>query len=257
MPENIRALIVVLALAVPAFYMGRQIASSVSADREFAVWRNVWFAVTVVAFLSLNFFVHALMLVIVCLYARSVRAASVGLFFILLFVVPSGKITIGGAGIVNMLLDLNNPRLLAIVFLLPVLFTTRGFDRRQLNVYTMPDWLVVGYVLLLTALQYRSSDATVTSVMRTGTVATLDVLIPYFAFSRTVTSMADVRKVFCAFIIAVLPLSLIAVFELVKRWHLYFPLSDNWGIEQWFILKGPACFGPRPRPWIRLPWASS
>ena len=61
--------------------------------------------------------------------------------------------------------------------------------------------------------------------MRTGTVSTLDVLIPYFAFSRTVTSMADVRKVFCAFIIAVLPLSLIAVFELVKRWHLYFPLA--------------------------------
>ena len=148
MPENIRILIVVLALAVPAFYMGRQVARSVGADREFLVWRNVWFAVTVVAFLSLNFFVHALMLVIVCLYARSVRAASVGLFFILLFVVPSGKITIGGAGLVNMLLDLNNPRLLAIVVLLPVLFTTRGFNRRELNVYALPDRLVVGYVLL-------------------------------------------------------------------------------------------------------------
>ena len=84
MPENIKALIVVLALAVPAFYMGRQIARSASADREFVVWRNVWFAVTVVAFLSVNFFVHTLMLVIVYLYARSVRAASVSLFFILL-----------------------------------------------------------------------------------------------------------------------------------------------------------------------------
>ena len=237
MPENIKVLIVILVLAVPAFYMGRQIASSVSTDREFAVWRNVWFAVTVVAFLSLNFFVHALMLVMVCLYARSVRAASVGLFFILLFVVPSGNIVIGGAGIVNILLDLNNPRLLAIVFLLPVLFTARGFDRRQLGVYAMPDRLVVGYVLLSTALQYRSSEATVTGVMRTGTIFTLDVLIPYFAFSRTVTSMADVRKVFCAFIIAVLPLCLIAVFELVKGWHLYFPLAINWGVESTGYLK--------------------
>jgi O-antigen ligase len=237
MPENIKALIVVLALAVPAFYMGRQIARSVSADREFAVWRNVWFAVTVVAFLSLNFFVHALMLVIVCLYARSVRAASVGLFLILLFVVPVGKISILGAGLFNWLLDLNNPRLLAIVVLLPVLFTTRGFNRRELNVYTLPDWLVVGYVLLFTALQYRSSDATVTSVLRTATVATLEVLIPYFAFSRTVTNMAAVRKVFCAFIIAVLPLCLIAVFEWAKRWHLYFPFITNWGMLQAFYLE--------------------
>ena len=67
--------------------------------------------------------------------------------------------------------------------------------------------------------------------MRTVTVTTLDVLIPYFAFSRTVTNMADVRKVFCAFIIAVLPLCLIAVFEWAKRWHLYFPLASNWGID--------------------------
>ena len=238
MPENLRVLIVILGLAVPAFYIGRQIASSVSTDREFAVWRNVWFAVTIVAFLSLNFFVHALMVVIVYLYARSVRAASVGLFFILLLVVPSGNISIGGAGIVNQLIDMNNPRLLAIVVLLPVLFTTRGFDRRQSNVYVMPDWLVVGYVLLSTALQYRSSEATVTGIMRLGVTLTLDVLIPYFAFSRTVTSMADVRKVFCAFIIAVLPLCLVAAFELLKRWHLYFPLSANWGIETFYLERG-------------------
>jgi O-antigen ligase len=157
------------------------------------------------------------------------------LFFILLLVVPSGKIVIGGAGIVNQLFDLNNPRLLAIVFLLPVLFTIRGFDRRQVGVFTMPDWLVVGYVLLSTALTYRSSEATVTGVMRTGTVFALDVLIPYFAFSRTVTSVADFRKVLCAFVIAVLPLSLIAVFELVKRWHVYYPLAASWGTEPWYL----------------------
>src|SRR5262245_11309349 len=145
MPENIRALIVVLTLAVPAFYLGRQIAGSVGTDREFAVWRNVWFSVTVVAFLSLNFFVHALMVAIAFLYARSFRAAPVGLFFILLLAVPLGKIVIGGAGIVNWLFDLNNARLLAIVLLLPILLTTRGFDRRQVGVFAMPDWLVVGY----------------------------------------------------------------------------------------------------------------
>ena len=231
MPENIRALIVIMALAVPAFYIGRQIASSISTDREFRVWRNIWFAVTLGAFLSGNFFVYALILVIVCVYARSVGAASVCLYFILLFAVPSGNISIGGFGIINQLFDMNNPRLLAIVLLLPILLTTRGFNRRQMGVCAMPDWLVIGYVLLQTALAYRASNATVTNEMRIGVLFILDVLIPYFAFSRTVTSLADARKVFGAFIIAVLPLSLIAVFEWVKHWHLYYWLNNNWGIE--------------------------
>ena len=148
MPENIRALIVIVALAVPAFYIGRQIASSISTDREFRVWRNIWFAVTLGAFLSGNFFVYALILVIVCVYARSIGAASVGLYFILLFAVPSGNISIGGLGIINQVFDMNNPRLLAIVLLLPILLSTRGFNRRQMGVCAMPDWLVIGYVLL-------------------------------------------------------------------------------------------------------------
>jgi len=231
MPENIKILIVILVLAVPAFYTGQQIARSVNTDREFAVWRNAWFAVTITAFLSLNFFVHALMLVIVRLYVRSVRAAPIGLFFILLLAVPRGNVGIAGGGIVNFLIYLNNPRLLAILFLLPVLFTVRGFGPRQLAVCAMPDKLVLAFVLLSTALSYRAPDASVTGVLRTLTQYALDVLIPYFAFSRTVTSLEDIRKVFCAVIVAVLPLSLIAVFELLKRWHLYYVLSTNWGIE--------------------------
>jgi len=230
MPENIRALIVIVALAVPAFYIGRQIASSTSTDREFGVWRNIWFAVILGAFLSGNFFVYALIVVIACVYARSVGAASVCLYFILLFAVPSCNISIGGLGIINQLFDLSNPRLLSIVLLLPILLTNQGFNRRQI-VCAMPDWLVIGYVLLQTALAYRASNATVTNEMRIGVLLTLDVLIPYFAFSRTVTTLADARKVFGAFIIAVLPLSLIAVFEGVKHWHLYFWLNNNWGIE--------------------------
>jgi O-antigen ligase len=231
MPENIKILIVILGLAVPAFYTGQQVARSVKIDREFVVWRNVWFAVTIVAFLSLNFFVHALMLVIVRLYVRSVRAAPIGLFFILLLAVPTGNIGISGGGIVNFLIYMNNPRLLAILFLVPVLLTARGFGPRQLAACAMPDRLVLGFVLLSTALQFRASDASVTGVLRSATISTLDVLIPYFAFSRTVTSVADVRKVFCAIVVAVLPLSLIAVFELLKRWHLYYILSTDWGIE--------------------------
>jgi O-antigen ligase len=213
--------------------MGRQIASSIIAEREFAAWRNIWFASTIVAFLSVNFFIYAMILVVICLYARAVRAASASLYIILLFAVPVGNQLIAGAGIVNTLLTLNNPRLLAIFLLLPILFATRGFDRRQLSVCAMPDRLVVGYALLSAALEIRNTE--ITNVMRVGAYYTLDVLVPYFALSRTVTSLADVRKVFLAFVIAVLPLSLIAVVELAKGWHLYATVQQSWGYEPEYL----------------------
>ena len=46
MPENLTALVVVFARAVPAIYIARQLAGSVVANREFTTWRNTWFAAT-------------------------------------------------------------------------------------------------------------------------------------------------------------------------------------------------------------------
>jgi O-antigen ligase len=228
MPENVRALIFVLALAAPAFYIGRQIADPLIAQREFAVWRNAWIAATLAAFLSGRyFFVFAAVLTTICLYARSVRAATVALFFILLFSAPLVDVTIEGFGIVNKLFEINNARLIAIVLLLPILFTAGGFGQRNQSATTMPDRLVVGYVLLTIALEFNQSDFT--NVMRVATLRILDVLVPYFACSRTVTRMADFRKVMLAFVIALLPLSLMAVLEVTKGWLLYSSIVDDWG----------------------------
>ncbi len=192
MPENVRALIVVLALALPAFYIGRRIAGAALADREFAVWRNAWFGITVAAFLTGSFFIFAAIVPIICLYARAVRAASAALFFVLLFAVPVVGVTVGGFGIVNALFDINNARLLSIVLLLPILFATSRRGRRNVGTYAMPDRLVFGYVLLMIALEFRNSD--VTNILRVATLHTLDILIPYFVFSRGVSSVTDFRR---------------------------------------------------------------
>lgn len=226
MPENIRALIVVLALAVPAFYVGRQLSLSVLAPREFAVWRNAWFVATSAAFLCSNFFIFAAIVVILCVYVYSARAASAAIFVVLLLAVPLIGVPIGGLGFINMLFAIDNARLLAIVLLLPLAFTGRIISRNA-NFYAMPDRLIISYVLFLIALEFQTAE--VTQIMRSATLLTLDVLIPYFAFSRAVTNVADLRRVFLAFSVAVLPLSLIAVFETAKGWLLYSSISQSWG----------------------------
>jgi O-antigen ligase len=226
--QNIKALIVVLVLAVPAFYLGRQLTASAVAPREFAVWRNAWFVATVAAFLSGSFFVFAAIEVMICLYAYAFRAATLALFFLLLFAAPLVSVSIGGLGAFNLLFEINNARLLVIILLFPVLFATNGTGRRNGGGgYTTPDWLVVGYVLLMIALQFEQSNAT--QILRAATLLTLDVLVPYFAFSRAVTSLTDLRKVLLALVVAVLPFSLIAVFETAKGWHLYHSIALEWG----------------------------
>jgi O-antigen ligase len=222
--EQVKALIVVMVLATPAFYVGRQLAVTMIAPREFVIWRNLWFAVTVAAFLSGSFFVFAAIVMMICLYARVQRAATVALFVVLLFTVPLVPVYIGGFDIVNQLIDVNNARVLAIMLLLPIVFAGGKSNRQNGRVYSVPDRIIVGYVLL----QIFLKSENITQGMRWAVALSLDVLIPYFAFSRAVTSVADLRKVLLAFIIAMLPISLIAVFETAKGWLLYGVVMHGW-----------------------------
>jgi len=226
MPENIRALIVVLALAAPAFYIGRQLVADTITPREFTLWRNAWIAVTVVAFLFGSYSVFAAVIVVIGIYARASHTATVALFVVLLLAVPLSRVAIGGFGIVNLLFVLNNGRLLAIALLIPIVFAAFRLGRRNESVYALPDRLVVGYVLLQIALEIQRTE--VTQFLRSVTLFTLDELIPYFAFSRAVTSVTDLRRVLLAVVVAVLPLSLIGTFETAKGWLLYGSIVINW-----------------------------
>lgn len=227
MPENVRALIVILVLSVPAFYISRSLTASIVSPREFAVWRNAWFVSTTAAFLTGSFLIFLAIVPMICLYARANGAATVAFYFVLLLAVPLGSWQLGGAGIVQSLFEVNNARLLMIVLLLPILLATGSLSRRNGGAYSIPDLLVVGYVLLTIVLKFEQYSAS--QIMRFATVQMLDVLLPYFAFSRAVINTGDIQKVMSAFVVVVLPLSMIGVFEFIKHWHLYAPVFEEWG----------------------------
>jgi O-antigen ligase len=244
-PDNIRSLIVVLMLAVPAFYLGRQLAAPIISPREFAVWRNAWVAATVGAFLSSSFFIFAGFMVIICLYARTQRAMAAAFFLVILFVAPLPSVPIGGFGLFNLLFVINNARLLTIVVLLPILFATRRSSGRTGGI-NLPDWLIVGYVAVRIGLEIERSEFT--QYLRSATVLMFDIVVPYFVFSRAITSIGDLRKVSLALVVAVLPLALIGVFETAKSWLLYNWISVSWadytiigyGVERAGLLRATA-----------------
>src|SRR5262249_24029588 len=202
---------------------------------------------TIAGFLCSDFFVFAVAAALVCLYAHLTRGVTVALFIILLFSVPLVGVTMGVFGVIKSLFEFNIARLLSIFLLLPILLGAARSGQRNGGTSAWPDRLIIGYVVLLIALSIR--QANVTSVMRGAVQSTLDILVPYFAFSRTVTNLDDFRKVLLAFVVAVLPLSFIAVLETAKGWPLYNSILDNWGASQGYsgrggMLRAGASVGP-------------
>lgn len=233
---NIKPLIYVLVAAFPGLYLGGRIATPPFAPREYAFLRNAFIFATAAAFLFNNFFIFAAVMTLFCVYSLASRAASPELFLVLLLAVPLVNLNVGGFGIVNQLAEVNNGRVLAGVLLLPLLFTARKFGRREIGTFTLPDKLLIGYVLLTIALASREGGAT--NILRIATLQGLDVLLPYFIISRRVTTLADFQKICMALVIVSVALSMIAVLELVKKWQLYAVITNEWGRIKFFAGAG-------------------
>ncbi|TNF57183.1 MAG: O-antigen ligase domain-containing protein, partial [Burkholderiales bacterium] len=94
MPEHLRALVVILVIATAVFHVARPVAVQVVPAETFARWRMAWFGLTLALFLSHNFWVYALLLVVWVRYLASREQHVVGLFLILLFVAPPSTVNI-------------------------------------------------------------------------------------------------------------------------------------------------------------------
>jgi hypothetical protein len=177
-------------------------------------------------FVSPNFWIFVLGAASLLLFTRRERNPF-ALYLFLLCAVPPFAAALPGFGIVNKLFELNFPRLLALLVLLPFVLRPRepgtpGFGK------VGTDWLVVAYLLLQMVLQYRAESFTHT--LRTGFNEFLDVFLPYFAASRALHNSRDVRDILLSFVAGTLVLVPIAVFESARHWLLYSAVSDSLGV---------------------------
>ena len=119
MPEHYRALVVILVLAIAVFTLARRAAADLIPSGDFARRRNLWFVLTLLAFLSPNFWAFAGIAATLLVVAQRREHNPMALFFLLLFLIPPTSIAVPGFGLVNYLLDLNYVRLLTLCVLLP------------------------------------------------------------------------------------------------------------------------------------------
>ncbi|MEO5881980.1 MAG: hypothetical protein ABIQ06_06150, partial [Caldimonas sp.] len=228
MSEHLRAFVVIAVLSVMSFLvLHRPVVAMGMAEEDFRRRRNLWLAATATAFLAHNFWIFVLVMGCLLLLTRKERNPF-ALYLFLLFAVPPFAAALPGLGVVNKLLELSFPRLLALLVLLPFALRRRepetlGFGR------VGADWVVVAYLLLQLVLQYRADSFT--NTLRSGFNAYLDAFLPYYVASRSLRNGKDFRDVLLAFVVAALVLVPIAVFEFFKHWLLYAPLPDALGMD--------------------------
>lgn len=237
MPEHLRALVVILVLATAAFAFAKAPACAVASTRgDFERRRNLWFGITVAAFLAHNFWIYIIAAAIMLLFALPREPNKVAMFFFLLFAVPMIPAEITGLGVINFFFTIHYYRLLALAVLLPAFLWLRTQPDTERFGRSLPDKLLAGFLVLQFLLMLTAS--TFTNTLRYGAFYVfIDVFLPYYVASRSLKNLQGFRDALMAFVIASLVLSAIGAFEFARHWLLYASLDDalgaNWAYGQY------------------------
>ncbi len=223
---NVKALIVVLALAFAVFAAAKPMCLRFTAPEDFARRRTVWMALTAVSFLSPSFWLYLLVAAPLIGWAAKKDSNPLALYLLLMFVIPPMDVRIPTIGI-GQLFDMNNLRLLGFVILVPAVWARiadagKGEPLR----FTAMDGILLAYGLLQMAL-LLPYEAT-TNTVRRAFLYLLDVYLVYFAFSRLLPDrykFADALGSLCVVAAVFAPM---AVFESVRGWLLYIGIGEIW-----------------------------
>lgn len=235
MPEHLRALVVILLLAGIVFAISRRPAGDLIAMPDFTRRRNLWFGLTLLAFLAHSFWIYVLVAGLLLVFVTYREKNPVALYFLLLFVIPSATTEIPGFGLINYLFALNHVRLLEFTILFPAFMLLRQHASTLQFGRTWPDKALMAYLLLLLALAIR--DTSLTDTFRQGLYLFIDIFLPYYVASRALRTLQDFKDAMFAFVLAALLLACISLFELLRHWLLYSALLGaldlKWGYSDY------------------------
>src|SRR5688572_1681297 len=189
MPEHLRALVAILVLAAVVFAFAKAPAcASAIASGDFERRRNLWFGITLSAFLAHNFWVFMIVAGALLLFALPREPNRLALYFFLLFAAPAIPDAITGLGIIQSFFTIHYLRLLALAVLLPAYLFLRAQRGTEPFGRLLPDKILVAYLVLQFLLML--STTTFTNTLRHGVFyAFLDVFLPYYVASRSLKDL--------------------------------------------------------------------
>jgi O-antigen ligase len=235
MTDNIKALIVIFAIALVVFRLAKPIALRFCDERDFNRRRNVWFILTITAFVSPSFWLFVLIAAPLLAWAGHKDKNPIALYLLMLHVIPSIPLNIPVPGL-SAFFDLDIYRLLSICILVPTAWRVRkSDDPSRLHGVTSMDAVLLAYGALQIVLfvppdlpNHVIMQDTFTNDMRRSFLFFVDVYIIFYAVSRSCTSRASIVDAQVAFCLSCALMAALAVFEATRHWLLYPDLALRW-----------------------------
>jgi hypothetical protein len=233
--QTLKELSVILAVGIVIFRFARPIAMHFTTAEDFSRRRNVWLALTAVAFLSPSFWLFVAVAVPLLIWAGGKDSNPVALYLLLLHVIPPIPVAIPMVGI-NQLFDLDNYRLLSFCILIPAaLRLRRTKDDQRITGLQAMDFLLLAFGALQTAVYIPPDlphhvilpDST-TNLLRRGVLFLVDVYALFYVVSRRCSKRAYIADAMSAFCLACAVMAVVAMFEAARHWLLYTDLKIRW-----------------------------
>lgn len=240
MPEHIRALLFVLVLSGLVWWLARPAMLQIVSQDTFVRWRRLWFITTLAWFLAHSFWVYVAVMTVVLLRTGRREPQVFGLYLLLLMAAPQARAPLPGFGIVNYIFMLDHYRLLSLALLLPCAL------RLARNPYTVRlfqspvDGMVIAYLVINSLLAFRGGNFT--SDARDSLMFWIDLFLPYYVASRSLRSMEDFRHALVGLLLGGLLLSVLAAFEVMRRWKLYDAANAALGLQTFGAYKTRGSF---------------
>ena len=221
MSITIKSLIFILLIGFFLFWFVSLLKIETISKKELVTWRNVWLANQALAFLSPNIWVYyAAFIMASFLWLPKKPESKVFIYILLLGSLPMMHVILSGFGIVNYLFSLNYARALALVILLPAFFALAQSTGKQQRLFSQPaDKFVVLFIVVISLLDFR--DDTFSNGVRFLFLHFVDLFLPYYVISRSITNVENLNKCLTVLLISTGLLACLAVFETVKHWHIY------------------------------------
>lgn len=234
MVQNLKALLVVLIVCLPALALARRALAAILPGDAFAVRAQAWLVLTVAAFVAPSFWLYAAVAAPVMLWATQRDPNPAALYLVLLFAVPHAEVPVPSV-LVHELFDLSHPRLLALTLLAG---TAWRLHRQRGTSPGLGDWLVVGYIVLAVGLMVPHDSAT--HSLRRVFLFCVDNLVLFYVFSRIRPEVGALRDVLGAWVMSGLLLAPVGVVETLRSWLLYNGIGDQWDAPSVFayLLRG-------------------
>ncbi len=228
MPAYLKAYVAVMLLSLIALaLLRRAFTPDIVSSADFQRRARLWLLITSVAFLSSNFWIYAVLCVIVAARARRSETNPLALYVALVFAVPPLSRILPGFGPVEYILPINHELLLNCAILCPCAIALYRSRHSRPRGARAPDVLVVLYMLYM--LISYGWMVPVQATVRLAFNLLTGIGVVYYVASRSLTSPRAYREVAAAFVGSMAIVGLVAIFETTKSWLVYETLSIPFG----------------------------